>query len=263
MKRIECVIFDWAGTVVDYGCFAPVAAFIESFNAIDVPVSAAETRAYMGLTKLEEIRALFNLEHVRCEFREKFGRDYNEEDVQGRYKDFQQILYNTLGQYASPLPGVVETVRQLRKQGIKIGSTTGYTRKMMDIVIPAAEKQGYKTDHCVTSDNLPGGRPNPYMIYQNMIDLAVPSVDYVVKCGDTIADIREGVNAKVKSVGIILGSNEMGLTLEETQALPAEALRQRMDEVRRRMLDAGADAVLDSIADLPQYIDKLNESLNK
>ena len=263
MKRIECVIFDWAGTVVDYGCFAPVAAFIESFNAIDVPVSAAETRAYMGLTKLEEIRALFNLEHVRCEFREKFGRDYNEEDVQGRYKDFQQILYNTLGQYASPLPGVVETVGQLRKQGIKIGSTTGYTRKMMDIVIPAAEKQGYKTDHCVTSDNLPGGRPNPYMIYQNMIDLAVPSVDYVVKCGDTIADIREGVNAKVKSVGIILGSNEMGLTLEETQALPAEALRQRMDEVRRRMLDAGADAVLDSIADLPQYIDKLNESLNK
>lgn len=263
MKRIECVIFDWAGTVVDYGCFAPVAAFIESFNAIDVPVSAAETRAYMGLTKLEEIRALFNLEHVRCEFREKFGRDYNEEDVQGRYKDFQQILYNTLGQYASPLPGVVETVGQLRKQGIKIGSTTGYTRKMMDIVIPAAEKQGYKTDHCVTSDNLPGGRPNPYMIYQNMIDLAVPSVDYVVKCGDTIADIREGVNAKVKSVGIILGSNEMGLTLEETQALPAEALRQRMDEVRRRMLDAGADAVLDSITDLPQYIDKLNESLNK
>lgn len=263
MKRIECVIFDWAGTVVDYGCFAPVAAFIESFNAIDVPVSAAETRAYMGLTKLEEIRALFNLEHVRCEFREKFGRDYNEEDVQGRYKDFQQILYNTLGQYASPLPGVVETVRQLRKQGIKIGSTTGYTRKMMDIVIPAAEKQGYKTDHCVTSDNLPGGRPNPYMIYQNMIDLAVPSVDYVVKCGDTIADIREGVNAKVKSVGIILGSNEMGLTLEETQALPAEALRQRMDEVRRRMLDAGADAVLDSITDLPQYIEKLNESLNK
>ncbi len=263
MKRIECVIFDWAGTVVDYGCFAPVAAFIESFNAIDVPVSAAETRAYMGLTKLEEIRALFNLEHVRCEFREKFGRDYNEEDVQGRYKDFQQILYNTLGQYASPLPGVVETVGQLRKQGIKIGSTTGYTRKMMDIVIPAAEKQGYKGDHCVTSDNLPGGRPNPYMIYQNMIDLAVPSVDYVVKCGDTIADIREGVNAKVKSVGIILGSNEMGLTLEETQALPAEALRQRMDEVRRRMLDAGADAVLDSITDLPQYIDKLNESLNK
>ena len=122
MKQIECVIFDWAGTVVDYGCFAPVAAFIESFNAIDVPVSAEETRAYMGLTKIEEIRALFNIEHVRYEFREKFGRDYNEEDVQGRYKDFQQILYNTLEQYATPIPGVIETVEKLRAQGIKIGS---------------------------------------------------------------------------------------------------------------------------------------------
>ena len=60
MKKIECIILDWAGTAVDYGCFAPVAAFIESFNEIGVPVTAAETRAYMGLTKIEEIRALFN-----------------------------------------------------------------------------------------------------------------------------------------------------------------------------------------------------------
>lgn len=51
----------------------------------------------------------------------------------------------------------------------------------------------------------------------------------------------------------------MGLTLEETQALSAEELKHRMDDVRRRMFDAGADAVLDSISDLPQYIDKLNE----
>ena len=61
MKKIECIIMDWAGTAVDYGCFAPVAAFIESFNAIGTPVTAAETRAHMGLTKVEEIRALFNL----------------------------------------------------------------------------------------------------------------------------------------------------------------------------------------------------------
>lgn len=52
MKRIECIIMDWAGTAVDYGCFAPVAAFVESFRAIGVPVTAAETRAHMGLTKV-------------------------------------------------------------------------------------------------------------------------------------------------------------------------------------------------------------------
>ena len=59
---------DWAGTAVDYGCFAPVAAFVESFRAIGVPVTAAETRAHMGLTKVEEIRALFDIERVRAQF---------------------------------------------------------------------------------------------------------------------------------------------------------------------------------------------------
>lgn len=259
MKQIKCVIMDWAGTTVDYGCFAPVAAFIESFHAIGVPVTAAETRMYMGLTKIEEIRALFSLDRVRKAFQAKYGRDFNEDDVQGRYADFQQILFNTLAQYADPIPGVVETVEKLRAADIKIGSTTGYTRQMMDIVIPAAEAKGYRVDNCVTSDNLPGGRPNPYMIYQNMIDLAIPSVDCVVKCGDTIADIKEGVNAKVKSVGFILGSNEMGLTEAETLALAPEELKRRMDEVRTRMLAAGADAVLDSIRELPAYIESLEK----
>lgn len=64
MKRIECIIMDWAGTSVDYGCFAPVAAFMESFKAIGIEVTAAETRAFMGLTKIEEIRALFGIGRV-------------------------------------------------------------------------------------------------------------------------------------------------------------------------------------------------------
>ena len=254
MKEIKCVIFDWAGTTVDYGCFAPVAAFIESFEKIGIHVTAEETRMYMGLTKIEEIRALFSLDRVRKEFYDKYNREFTEEDVMGRFYDFQEILFATLEQYSQPIPGLVETVGKLREKGIKIGSTTGYTKAMMDIVMPAAEKNGYKPDNCVTSDNLPGGRPNPYMIYQNMIDLGIPSVDNIIKCGDTIADIKEGVNAKVKSIGIILGSNEMGLTEDEVKALSSDELKARMDIVCSRMLEAGADAVLDSITDLPEYI---------
>ena len=170
MKKIECVILDWAGTAVDYGCFAPVAAFVESFNEIGVPVTAAETRAYMGLTKIEEVRALFALDRVRCAFREKFGRDYDDRDVEARYAAFQRVICAMLANYAEPIPGVVETMERLRAQGIKVGSTTGYTRGMMDIVIPAAEKAGYWVDNCVASDEVPAGRPFPYMIYRNMID---------------------------------------------------------------------------------------------
>ena len=100
MKKIECVIMDWAGTSVDYGCFAPVAAFVDSFKQMGLTVTAAETRAHMGVTKIEEIRALFSIERVGKDFREKYGRDYTEEDVQECYKRFQKVLFDTLEDYA-------------------------------------------------------------------------------------------------------------------------------------------------------------------
>ena len=45
MKKVECIIMDWAGTSVDYGCMAPVAAFVESFKNIGLEVTPEETRA--------------------------------------------------------------------------------------------------------------------------------------------------------------------------------------------------------------------------
>ena len=262
MKKIECVIMDWAGTAVDYGCFAPVAAFVESFKAIGAPVSAAETRAHMGLTKIEEVRALFAIDHVGADFRAKYGREWGEEDVQECYKKFQDELFRTLEDYSRPIPGVVDTISMLRSQGIKVGSTTGYTRGMMDVVIPSAAKLGYVIDNCVTSDNLPGGRPKPYMIYQNMCELDIASPRSVMKVGDTISDIKEGVNAGVWSVGVILGSNELALTEEEVAVMPAEELKTRMLDVRYRMYAAGADYVIDDITELPMLIESMEKIKN-
>lgn len=252
---------DWAGTSVDYGCFAPVAAFIESFKAMGLTVSAAETRAHMGLTKIEEIRALFAIGHVREQFLNINGREYGEEDVKQCYDGFQKALFATLDGYSEPIPGVVETISALRGKGLKIGSTTGYTGKMMDIVMSAAAKKGYVVDNCVTSDNLPGGRPKPYMIYRNMCDMDIASCRSVVKFGDTIADIKEGVNAGVWSVGVILGSNEMALTLEETSVMAYDELKARMAVVRNRMYAAGADYVVDDITSLPALIDSIDSRM--
>lgn len=254
---------DWAGTSVDYGCFAPVAAFMESFKEIGISVRTEDIRAHMGLTKIEEIRALFNLDYVKESFTAKYGRDFNEADVQDRYASFQKVLFATLEQYSEPVPGVVETVSMLRSKGIKVGSTTGYTAGMMDVVIPAAASKGYVIDNCVTSDNLPGGRPAPYMIYKNMCDLAIPSRFSVIKYGDTIADIKEGVNAGVWSVGVILGSNELALTEEEVKSMPESALKARMKAVRNRMYAAGAHYVVDSIEELPALVESIDSRMTQ
>lgn len=258
MRKIECVIMDWAGSAVDYGCFAPVAAFIDSFKGIDVPVTAEEARKPMGLTKIDHVRALFKMERIGEAFRKRYGRPFNEDDVQGRYGEFKKNLFATLTDFTDPIPGVVETVNALREKGIKFGSTTGYTEEMMKVVVPSAEAKGYKVDNWVTSDHLPAGRPQPYMIYKNMCDLAVPSRFSVLKYGDTVSDIKEGVNAGVWSVGVVMGSNVMGLTEEDVKQLPAAELERRKLDARMKLYAAGAHYVVDNITELPALIEAIN-----
>ena len=262
MKKIECVIFDWAGTTVDYGCFAPVAAFLDTFQKIGIAITAEEARRPMGMTKIDHIRALFSMERIGAAFRERYGRAFTEDDVRSRYADFKTALFASLRDYTDPIPHVVETVDALRRRGLKIGSTTGYTSEMMDVVCPAAAAKGYAPDACVTSDGLPAGRPQPFMIYRNLCELSVASPRCAIKYGVTIADIREGVNAGVWTVGVVLGSNEMGLTEAETAALSPDEAQERMAEVRRRMYAAGADYVLNDITELPALVDCIDQRMS-
>ena len=262
MKKIECIIMDWAGTAVDYGCFAPVAAFIKAFAGKGLTIDVEQTRKPMGLPKIQHIRELLTMPEVNEQFINRYRRAWTEEDVVELNHLFEKYLFASLKEYTDPIPGVIPTLEKLRTEGLKIGSTTGYTREMMDVVLPAALAKGYCVDYCATPNLLPSGRPAPYMIFENLTKLAIPSLDAVVKVGDTIADIKEGVNAKVWSVGVILGSNEMALTEEETHALPAAELENRIAEVKQRMLAAGASYVIRSIEELPALIQLINSKLN-
>ena len=259
MKKISCVIMDWAGTAIDFGCFAPLNAFLKVFSEEKgIDITYRQAREPMGLLKIDHIKAILNIPEVNEKFRARYGRDWNMEDINEMYVSFEKHLFASLSNFTTPIPGVLDTIKELRESGIKIGSTTGYTQAMMDVVRPGAAAKGYVVDNLVTPDNLPAGRPAPYMIYKNMIDLAIPSVDNVVKVGDTIADIKEGVNAKVWSIGIITGSNEMGITEEEYNRRTPDELAALKQEVRERMMAARAHFVLDNITELPACIEKIN-----
>lgn len=259
MKKISYVIMDWAGTAVDFGCFAPLNAFLKVFSdEKGIDITYRQAREPMGLLKIDHIKAILNMPEVNEKFRARYGRNWNMEDVNEMYVSFEKHLFASLSNFTTPIPGVLDTIKELRESGIKIGSTTGYTQAMMDVVRPGAAAKGYVVDNLVIPDNLPAGRPAPYMIYKNMIDLAIPSVDNVVKVGDTIADIKEGINAKVWSIGIITGSNEMGITEEEYNRRTPDELAALKQEVRERMMAAGAHFVLDNITELPACIEKIN-----
>ena len=257
---IEAVIFDWAGTAVDYGCFAPVQAFREAFAHYDVPVTMEETRKPMGMLKRDHIRTMMKMERVAAEWKRVHGREASEEDGEAVYAQFEPKLFSILKDYSSPKPFVLETVDTLRKMGIKIGSSTGYTDAMMDIVVKGAAKEGYSPDFWISPDGVGGkGRPYPYMIFENMKVLGVSSVKNVVKVGDTVSDIREGVSAGVWSVGVIEGSSELGLTQEEFEQMSPEQKEKECCRVEQVFRKAGADFVIDNLSQLPALIRMLGK----
>ena len=188
---IQAVIFDWAGTTVDYGCFAPVQAFQEAFAHHGVPVTLEETRKPMGMLKRDHIRTMLRMERIARAWEETHGRPAGEEDVEAVYALFEPKLFSILDRFSTPKPFAVETAAALREMGLKIGSTTGYTDSMMHIVAPKAARLGYAPDFWISPDGVGGrGRPYPYMIFANMQALGLTAVGNVVKVGDTISDIR-------------------------------------------------------------------------
>ena len=183
---------------------------------------------------------------------------WTKEDVDAVYQKSETSIMDILYQYSEPKPYVIETVAELRMRGIKIGSTTGYTDEMMDIVVPEAKKRGYEPDAWFSANSTGNmGRPYPFMIFKNLEALKVSSVRAAVKVGDTAADIREGKNAGMISIGIIEGSSVMGLNAEEYEALSDEKKEIECERVRRVYEDCGADYVIKNMGDLCQLLDTI------
>ncbi|GGG16723.1 phosphonoacetaldehyde hydrolase [Paenibacillus aceti] len=259
MSYIEGVMFDWAGTTVDFGCFAPVNVFVDIFKNAGIEVTMEEAREPMGMLKIDHIRAMLSMPRLSKLWEEKAGRAFNEEDVNQLYAEFEPALMASLSEYTSPIPGVIPVVEELRSRGLKIGSTTGYTNSMMEVVVPGAKAKGYSPDHVVTPDDTNSyGRPYPYMIYRNMEALKLSAVRKVVKVGDTTSDIKEGVAAGVWSVGVAVGSSEMGLSEEEYNSLTAPDQQAAIARTQQVFKQHGADFTIATLAELPALIEQIN-----
>lgn len=257
--KIEAVIFDWAGTTVDYGCFAPLEVFMEIFHKRGVEITAEEARKPMGLLKIDHVRALTEMSRISNEWKRVFGQLPTEEDIQEMYEEFEEILFAILPRYASPINGVKEVITSLREKDIKIGSTTGYTREMMDIVAKEAALKGYKPDFLVTPNDVPAGRPYPWMCYKNAMELGIYPMNHMIKVGDTVSDMKEGRNAGMWTVGVILGSSELGLTEEEVENMDLLELHEKMEVVRNRFIENGAHFTIETMQELENVIEHIEK----
>ena len=259
--RIPAVIFDWAGTTVDFGCRAPVEAIREAFASFGVPLSAGEARAHMGLPKREHIRATCADAAVAERWAAKHGTRPRDVDVERIYAAFLPMQLAAIEKYSRMIPGVASLVAHLRARGVRIGSTTGYTREMLDLVMKRAACEGYLPEASVTPEEAGMGRPAPLMCYLNAVRLRVYPLSACVKIGDTVSDIEEGRNAGMWTIGIAVTGNEVGLSEEEWQALDEGERERRAEAARRRLLDAGADFVADSVGECEALLDEIERRL--
>lgn len=260
-SEIRLVVFDWAGTTVDFGSLAPAGAFVEAFREAGVSVSVAEARGPMGLHKKDHIREMLRTEAIGERWRSATGAAWTEADVDRLYQAVTPKQVAAARAHSKLIPGVNECVKELRDRGVKIATSTGYFREAAEAVYAAAAEQGLAPDFRICVDEVPQGRPAPWMIFRAMEALGVYPPTSVVKVGDTLVDIADGLNAGVWSIGVIDSSNEMGLSEADFAALTNEERDRRRAEIRERFFAAGAHAAVDTLADLPELIDELNERL--
>src|SRR5690242_2783331 len=121
-NTVKAVIFDWAGTLVDFGSIAPVIAISELFAEHGVSLTADEVRAPMGLLKRDHIRTLLEMERVAAVWKAVHGLQADEETIGALNEELEQHMPEIAARLAAPLPGTVGTLQRLRAKGIRIGS---------------------------------------------------------------------------------------------------------------------------------------------
>ncbi|MEL7529624.1 MAG: phosphonoacetaldehyde hydrolase [Pseudomonadota bacterium] len=257
MSKFKAVVFDWAGTMIDFGSFAPMGVFVKVFEKFGIAATIDQARGPMGKPKRDHIRDMMDDPDIAAQWKEKYGAAPTDADVDRVYEMFVPMNEDVVADYADLVPGAADMVAALRAKGIRVGSTTGYTRSIMERVLPRAAEQGYVPDNLVCSDDLPEGRPGPLGMYKCFIDLVAYPPAAVIKVDDTEPGIAEGVAAGCVTVGLALSGNYAGKTPEELAALPDAEIDQLRRNATAKLKAAGADHVIDTVADLPALIERL------
>lgn len=258
---VQAVIFDLAGTTLDHGCRGPVAVFLNAFGRFGIEPTIAETREPMGREKREHVAAMLAMPRINELWLQKYGKKPDEKDVDAVFASVLELMPRTLADYSEPVPGCLEALDWLRASKIKVGACTGYSRGMMSELLPRAKAAGFVPDSLVAADEVPSGRPWPWMCWRNCEKLGVFPPEAVIKAGDTIADIQEGLNAGHWSIAVTRTSNSLGLTAEQAASMDQELLERKEAELAETFKKAGAHYVISTLEELPRICGLIEERL--
>lgn len=259
MSAIKAVVFDWAGTMVDFGSCAPVRAMQAVFGAAGVPVDDATVRRYMGTAKRDHVVSMLSEPEPGAAWIAAKGGAWTETDVDALMVALEPAMQRKAEATAQLIPGAAEAIALLKARDIGIGSTTGYTRTMMEGILALAAGQGYAPQAVVCAGETREGRPAPLMIWKALIELGAWPTDRTVVVDDAAVGVEAGRNAGCWSIGLAGSGNGVGLSLAEYRALSSEDRAARLAEAAEAHEAAGADVVIESVADLSLALDMIED----
>jgi phosphonoacetaldehyde hydrolase len=258
---VEAVIFDNAGTLVDFGSTAPVMAFVEVFNRRQVAVTVAEARVPMGAAKRDHIAQMVAMPSVAARWEAAHGAGATEADIDAMYEDFLPLQVQCLADHSTVIPGAVDVIAALREDGKKIGTTTGYPREVLEVLSAKLAEQGLTPDNTVCASDVAHGRPRPDMCLKSALDLGVGCVQACVNVDDSAPGIEAGLASGMWTVGLACSGNEVGMSYDEWTALSPEAQAPLREKAADKLRRAGAHYVIDTVADILEVVDEIEARL--
>lgn len=260
---VEALIFDWAGTLVDYGSFAPTQILVEAFAHFGLELNLKQARSAMGKGKWDHIQHLLHLPPIQEQFYQQHQRSILLKDIDSIYAAFLPLQIARVAHHSQAIAGARTSLLWARSQGLKLGSCTGYPRSVMNELLPHAEAQGLELDLVVCSDEVSRARPWPAMALENVSQLSISHVAACVKIDDTVPGIQEGHAAGMWTVGLVLSGNACGLSWDAIQDLDENELAQVRAQASQVLEVARPHYLIDSVADLPPVIRDIQTRLEQ
>ena len=254
---VKAVVFDWAGTMVDFGCMAPVEALIEVFATEGIALCDAEARRDMGKAKHDHLSAIMANPAVAMRWRETNGAPVVPADIERIYHKLVPAMTEAAARASVLIPGAAETAAALAALGVRIGSGTGYTREMMAEILASAARQGYAPEVVVCAGETPSGRPAPLMTWKALIALDAWPARACIKVDDAAVGIEEGRLAGCWTVGLSASGNGVGMPREGFLALSPQDRRAKIAEAEAPLRAAGADFIIEDVSQLMPVVHEI------
>lgn len=219
-KSVKLLVCDMAGTTVNEGGIVYKTLY-NTIKGYDIYIEPDDMKNWYGVNKTEVLQHFINTDN---EYK------YNDAILPQMLNSFKKNLKKSYFEDKSVKlmdPGLPDLFNSLRERGIKIALNTGYSVDIQEALLDSLNMRDF-IDGYISSESVPHGRPEPFMIQELMTRFNITDSESVVKVGDSINDILEGKNAGCfKSIGVLSGA-----------------------ESKDKLLDAGADLVINSVMDL-------------